>query len=334
MLIKRIKKVAVFCVLMVMALSEVKAQDFIFSQFYANPLYLNPALAGAAICPRINFAFRDQWPAASGTFINFSASYDQHIDALSGGIGAFVAADKHGAFTTVMGSLMYAYQFKITRQLYARAALKASFISNQLNFNDLTFGDMIDPQYGFIHGTQAEAPNSDNKIYPDFGVGAVIYGKNFYGGLAFDHLTQPSEGFYGVSKLPMKITVHAGALFNVQADRRRTSPLGLKSPIISPNIIFQHMQTFNYMNYGLYLDWLPIVLGAWFRHGFENPDAVIFLVGFQQSSYKIGYSYDLTVSKLSNSNTGGSHEITFSYLFPCHEKEQKRKHSELQCPSF
>ena len=37
------------------------AQDPLFTQFYANPLYLNPALAGAARCPRINLNYRNQW---------------------------------------------------------------------------------------------------------------------------------------------------------------------------------------------------------------------------------------------------------------------------------
>ena len=39
------------------------AQDPEFSQFYANPLYLNPALAGVTICARANANYRNQWPA-------------------------------------------------------------------------------------------------------------------------------------------------------------------------------------------------------------------------------------------------------------------------------
>ena len=35
-----------------------KAQDPIFSQFYANPLYLNPAMAGSAVCPRLNLNYK------------------------------------------------------------------------------------------------------------------------------------------------------------------------------------------------------------------------------------------------------------------------------------
>jgi len=60
------------------------AQDPIFSQFYANPLYLNPAMAGSSVCPRLIFNYRNQWPAISGTYITYNASYDQYVDNISG----------------------------------------------------------------------------------------------------------------------------------------------------------------------------------------------------------------------------------------------------------
>jgi type IX secretion system PorP/SprF family membrane protein len=69
------------------------AQDPQFTQFYANPLYLNPAFAGAKRCPRVNMNYRNQWPAISGTFVTYNASFDMHIDALHGGIGGYFMAD-------------------------------------------------------------------------------------------------------------------------------------------------------------------------------------------------------------------------------------------------
>ena len=52
------------------------AQDPQFTQFYANPLYLNPAFAGSSRCPRVNINYRNQWPALKETYITTSASYD------------------------------------------------------------------------------------------------------------------------------------------------------------------------------------------------------------------------------------------------------------------
>ena len=67
-----------------------------FSQFYANPLYLNPAMAGANICPRVIFNYRNQWPALSQTFVTYNASFDMYIDKLHGGIGLDFIADRAG----------------------------------------------------------------------------------------------------------------------------------------------------------------------------------------------------------------------------------------------
>src|SRR6202000_2562217 len=80
----------------VFASENMKAQDPQFTQFYANPLYLNPAFAGTARCPRIALNYRNQWPnlASQGSsYVTYSASYDMHLDALAGGIGVLVTTD-------------------------------------------------------------------------------------------------------------------------------------------------------------------------------------------------------------------------------------------------
>ena len=60
-----------------------QAQDPEFTQYFANPLYLNPAFAGTARCPRMTMSYRNQWPAMSGSFVTTSAAYDQQVETLS-----------------------------------------------------------------------------------------------------------------------------------------------------------------------------------------------------------------------------------------------------------
>ena len=94
------------------------AQDPEFTQFYANPLYLNPAFAGTARCPRLALNYRNQWPALTGTFVTYTASYDQHVEALGGGVGLLVLNDKAGeaTLTTTNVSGIYSYQLNVTRE--------------------------------------------------------------------------------------------------------------------------------------------------------------------------------------------------------------------------
>ena len=89
------QRVLLLTLILVSILSDVRAQDPQFTQFYANPLYLNPAFAGTARCPRICMNYRNQWADLSGRYVTYSASYDMHVNALGGGIGALVTTDVH-----------------------------------------------------------------------------------------------------------------------------------------------------------------------------------------------------------------------------------------------
>ena len=301
------------------------AQDPQFTQFYANPLYLNPAFAGAKRCPRVNMNYRNQWPAISGTFVTYNASFDMNIDALHGGIGGYFMADRagEGTLNTFEGALMYSYHLNITRKFSLRFGAQASVMQRSIDWSRLTFGDMIDPRYGFIYETNEVQPNT-SKIFADFSAGFVGYTDWFYFGFAAHHLTQPDEGFAGVSKLPIKWTGHAGV--NITFGKSKVRPW-----VLSPNILYQHQQDFQQLNYGFYLSKSGVVGGLWFRQSFSNPDAFIFLLGYQQGAFKFGYSYDVTVSSLSNA-TAGSHELSLGLQFQC--RKPKKKFRAINCPSF
>ena len=318
----------------------VKAQDAHFSQFYANPLYLNPAFAGTNICPRIALNFRDQWPSMKGTFMSFSASYDQHFDKLAGGIGVLAFGDRCGQDATIQtyeASLMYAFKVKVSKKFNMRFALQFSYLANILDTKNLTFGDMIDPKYGFIYQTNENLAAWDNTTDHSFDLAAGFLGYtnlrffNLYFGYAAHHLNMPYISFIKQERyrMPMKHTAHIGASFDVKRKSKKEHNFGDIS--LSPNIIFQYQGGLMYMSEGLYLNLYPVTLGAWLRHSFKNVDAVIFSAGVEYEFIRVGYSYDLTVSKLINL-TGGAHEVSLQFLLPCPEKRKPIK--ELECPSF
>ncbi len=296
------------------------AQDPEFTQFYANPLYLNPALAGTARCPRVNLNYRNQWPGISGTYVTYSASYDQHIDAIGGGLGLLVTNDKagQGTLTTTNVSGIYSYLLNVTREFSLKFGVQATYFQKSIDWSKLTFGDMIDPRRGFVYNTN-EQQRLQNKSNVDFSAGILGYSKRYFFGFAAQHLTEPDEGLLGVSKLPMKLTGHAGAAL----------PIGDKGTqtFISPNVLYQKQQNFQQLNLGMYVTRGSIVAGLWYR----NQDSFIAVIGFQQHFFKVGYSYDVTISKLTNT-TAGSHELSFSLQFEC--KPKKKKFRLVSCPSF
>ena len=123
-----------FCTLFILStliIINVLGQDAHFSQFYANPLYLNPAFAGTEECPRIAVNFRDQWPSIPRNFMTFSGSYDQHIHALHGGIGVLVSADIGGGgiLQTYNAGIIYNYRWVAARDFALQFALQASYLA-------------------------------------------------------------------------------------------------------------------------------------------------------------------------------------------------------------
>ena len=321
---KQIAQTYIFIITLILASGyNAQAQDPQFSQFYANPIYLNPAFAGTAFCPRIHVNYRNQWPAIPGSFVTYSASYDQYIKSISGGIGVYILSDVagKGSLTTNRIAAMYSYSQALTRTLSLNFSLEASFFQKSVDWNKLTFGDMIDEKKGFIYETN-DIQRSENVYKADFSAGALLYSPIYFVGLAVHHINQPNESLVlRDSKLPIKWTIHAGANINVGPQHNKDDI------VISPNILYQIQGDFQQVNIGIYAKKGPIVFGVWYRFS----DAFIMLLGFEFQQFKIGYSYDLTTSDLSTA-TGGAHEVSFAYRFDCQPK--RRRFRTINCPSF
>jgi type IX secretion system PorP/SprF family membrane protein len=319
-----------FLVGFLLALTRVSGQDAAFSQFYANPVYLNPALAGNVICPRLTLNYRNQYPALGDHYVTYNVAADMYINSLSGGMAVIATSDMTGPLASFSGNIVYSYYLRITEKLRMNAALEAGYFQYRLNWEKLVFEDMIDPATGQIITGNESQPSNLNIGDVDFSTGMVLgYNERFYLGFAAHHITNPNLAFYtgNISRLATRFTIHAGGIFNLQAAERKTKDY----LSISPNIVYMQQGDFHQLNGGMYLNLYPFVTGVWLRHNFENPDAVIALIGFQQKNFKVGYSYDFTLSKM-GMPAGGAHEISFAWYLPCPKKEFK--YNAIKCPSF
>ena len=107
--------------------------------------------------------------------------------------------------------------------------------------------------------------------------------------------------------------------------------------VLNPTILFHEvnrvLSTFHVLlfNYGFYASRSVVQGGLWVRHSLSGFDAVIAMVGLKLDRFKVGYSYDLTVSRLTN-EPGGSHEISFIMRFNCPVK--KVAYRTVNCPDF
>lgn len=313
------------------AVASVSGQDLAFSQFYANPVYLNPALAGNQICPRVTLNYRNHYPALGGHYTSYSASGDMHMDAISGGIAVLATADMSSMLASFSGSAVYSYRLQISRKITMNAALQAGYFQYRMNWENFVFEDMIVPGTGEIIAGGETPPESMNVGDVDFSAGIVAgYNERLYLGAAFHHITMPDLAFYqgNTSRLDMRITVHAGALFGLQEGLMGSENEKLS---FSPNIVYMQQGDFHQLNGGMYVNFYPFVTGLWMRHNFENADALIVSLGFQQPEFKVGYSFDYPLSKM-GLPTAGAHEVSFVWMLPCPKKDFKYK--AIKCPSF
>ena len=301
------------------------AQDPTFTQFYSNPVYLNPALAGSSGCPRIAMNYRNQWPQLTGNYITYAAAYDTYAKNLSGGVGIMAMHDQQGQGTiqTSMIAGTYSYYLKVNRKFRIMFGGQAAYFQKYLDWSKLTFGDMIDPRRGFIYQTGDVPRGNGSHGFFDVSAGMVGFTKNFYFGVAAHHLNRPDESMIlGDSRLPIRVTGHMGANIKLGQRGRYSS-----STTLMPNVIYQYQNGFQQFNIGAYLKYEAFTIGAWYR----NRDAFIVSLGITTEKFRIGYSYDLTVSQLGGV-TGGSHEISMGINLKC--KKQMKDFRRISCPSF
>ena len=247
----------------------VTAQDPQFSQFYAAPLYLNPAFAGSTQQGRVGMNYRNQWPGIDANFTTVSAFADFYLEDHNSGIGAILTRD----YANVLGlqnvnlGLQYAYQLKINDKLSFRPGAQVSFNSRNINYSKLIFGDQINPD-GSIDPTTAENLGGGGTIfYPDLGFGGLLFSENAWIGVSAYHLLTPNQSLVGGNdQLPVKISAHAGYKFFFKSGTMGMSfQQKPQERSLAPAIQYRHQGQFDQMDLGMYLTLEPITFGLWYR---------------------------------------------------------------------
>ena len=320
------KVILVTVVLLINSSINLYAQDPIFTQFYSNPVYLNPAFAGSNKCPRIVSNFRNQWPGFSGDFITTSLTYDQYVDKIKGGLGIILMSDQVAkTLKSNEASFVYSYHQHLSRKFTLNFGIQGTYISKTIDRSNLTFGDMIHPRRGFVLSTQDVINYAPVDIF-DFSAGILGYTDKFYVGFATHHLTEPSFSYISTNNtsfLNRRYTAHAGTEISLNSK----SLFSEEEKSLSPSVLFIKQGDFQQLNFGLYYRKGNYVLGAWYREG----DSFIVTAGMNTKLLRIGYSYDLTTSQL-GVYSGGSHEISIALKLYCAPKKKSLR--AMSCPSF
>jgi len=315
----------------------VKAQDPHFSQFYSSPLYLNPSYSGTTDGTRATMNFRDQWPAIPGAFVTYAFALDHYLYTLNSGIGLLCFQDRAGSgrLRSTNVGFQYSYHFKITRKIQVRPGIHFYTSNRNIDFYRLVFNDQVS-----LTGnapTSVEIPPLKKVSNTDFASSVLVYSKEYFAGFVIDHLMTPNQSLKdGFSEVPIKYTLHGGYKHYLNG---KTSIYNEESIMYA--FAFKSQGKFDQLDIGANYTRLPLILGLWYRGipfakaykpGYMNNDALIIMAGYVFEDVKIGYSFDLTISRLI-ANTWGSHEISLIYEFNQNQKlRTKRKKDIVPCP--
>ena len=336
---------------------EVQGQDPQFSQFYASPVNLNPALTGGfAAKYRVSALYRDQWRGPLEQSIGvFGAALDLRFDlksrALEGdaaAAGLHFLSDQVGPLDLSTNTIALAGAFHKSLDLenskYLSAGIQLATTQRNILYENLFFQDQFDGVDQF-NGATAEDLPENNFSFGDFAIGlnyasTPTNGTAIYVGGTVHHIIEPEVSFYrndddeqqqilSSSKLFRRYGFHGGITTDLN-DNVKISPRLYfvnqgphRSLSIGNNFIIEPSRT----------DAFKLHLGTWLQlaQDFDDsvtPDAIGFLAGLGIGDLLVGLSYDINLRDIINYRTGqGAFEFSISY-FGIYEEEGGA------CPTF
>ena len=213
--------------------NSVMAQDPNYSQFYLKETYYNPAMTGINPGLRGTVTDRHLWTSVPGEWGTQSISFDYYdVKFAQGGIGGYFTRNTQGenCLNTYQGGLAYAKQIRVLPDLMFQVGAGAQYIHKNIDYDNLTFTDQLDPRFGAIYETEFVPPEEGkwSQGVFDYNAGAAVqfnirqtpvkYLATGIFGVAFHHLSQPDMSWIDDGQeapLPMKFDVHGYLQFRI-----------------------------------------------------------------------------------------------------------------------
>ena len=330
--------------------NRVQAQDVHFSQNYATPLFINPALTGIMNGDyRVSAVYRNQWASISrdAPFRTVFASADMAFTGFSEhhrlSVGLMLYNDKAGEldFSTNYADISLAYNLAFTQNTYISLGMQGGLTHRGVDLSKAQFGNQYDGGFDPTLSSGEEFIK-DNSWQANVGGGILVYHApgprtNVYAGMGMYHLTTSDLSFTGVEvdRLRSRISVQAGG----------SVAIGSRFDVL-PSLYFIKQGPHYQINGGGFARYIfstdrrsgldkAFNVGPWIRlvNGIEkslSPDALIIAAKLDYNQVSVGVSYDWTLSGLKAANdANGGIEIAVVYT-----GRRNNSAGDLSCPKF
>lgn len=292
-----------FCLLL---LSVAKGQQQgVFTNILLNPYLYNPAYAGSNKSLEFIMGYRNQWVGFEGAPRSFNASgytsFKKHDNMAAGGM---INYDRSGLIgrTSFYGS--YSYHLKLGNKMNIGFGLSLGGVQYNIKVYDAKpYPDDKDDIFLRSDILNAIAFDSNSGLY--------LYNKNFFFGFSAQQMANAKIRWDNtIGKLVPLYYVNTGYTF--YADKK-------KEWGIQPSALARFSSPHPYqLEYSLRIIYKEMIwLGATYRDNASMSGIFGVMIDKQ---FKVGYSYDYTLSQLNN-YSNGSHEIVLSYTRPVKKKK-------------
>jgi len=306
-----------FALLMLITANYSHGQDPAFSQFFASPLNVNPALTGIINAKwRVISNIRDQWISPASPYTTGTISYDTKLmankipESSILGFGTMLMYDHamQGVLKSNYASLNLSYNIKIAETDEGEHRLGvgfgATYAAKRIDFSMLNFSTQFNG-YGFDTNLPTGEPALSNmKAFFSANTGALYNYSSQYTkfdiGVAGFHLNKPKQTATKDTHqfLAPRYVVHSNF------ETILTDYL-----VLNTNAIYQEQAGTSFFSIGgalgYYLNKMDndddIILngGVWYW----SKNAIIPYIGFVYKNFQLGLTYDVTVSKLDQASS-------------------------------
>lgn len=270
----------------------VAQQEPIFTQFWNNYSYINPATAAIDTKHQAAIQYRNQWDGVNGAPNTLMATYNYAINR-NHAVGFNYMFGTIGNSTLNNGMLNYNYRVHFSDSILHFLSIGAGIGVGKIQYDYSTFISSQLPSDPFY---------PTNTTYPKLNVGVAYRYKNFFAGVGS---TQVTESFFARSQSGYGYNPARHYYLMSSYNFMVTDAFWLKPQVLLRTDAVKLSADLNllatlYKNYSL-------------GFSYRVNDALGFIAQVDiMGRYRIGYSYDYTMSLL-NGISKGSHEITLGF---------------------
>jgi len=285
------------CLMLSFTLSVFGQQDKLLTHFIFDKMSINPGSTGIGMPSEVcgTMIYRNQWDKVNGApnslLVNAEANISEYFP---GGVGISFYHDAIGFSRQNNVTLNYAYHLPIADGMLG--------IGVAVGLN--SFG--ISPTWVTPDNNPNDAslPTAQSQGIFDANLGAYYRSNNgWYAGISSTHLPALE-----LNQLNFNTARHYYAM----GGYRMNSAFDISELDLEGNLLLRTDLKLLSADINVRAIWDDMIYGGL---TFRPSDAVALMAGVQWNSFTFGYSYDITLNRLS-SISAGSHEILIKYCYP------------------